>query len=154
MAKVDLNGVSLDEVRSNSSNAYAANIVSGEIYKVVCRHSKNGNVLLAIEGKSLNCKDFNGGNFLSDGCILYNPPLTRCIVEACDDSDSSIFVVNGAVSTTAPKTTTTSSDTVISKEALSAEKAEIQKNYFGLKGKAKAAADARLEAIETQLKTA
>ena len=137
MAKLDLNGITLDEVKSNSSNAYAAGIDSGEIQKVVCRHSKKGNVVLSIEGKALYCKAFDGSNFTADGCILYNPPLTRCIVEACDNSENSIFIVKGTVTTTAPATTT--SDTVVSKQDLQKEKE---------------AADARLEAIETALKTA
>ncbi len=153
MAKCDLNGITLDEVKRNSSNAYAAGIESGEIFKVVCRHSKNGNVVLAIEGKSLSCKSFDGSNFITEGCILYNPPLTRAIVEACDNSDASIFIVNGAVSTTAPASKPTR-DIVVSKTTLAQEKEEIQKNYFSLKGKEKAEADARLAAIETQLKNA
>ena len=104
MAKLDLNGVTLDEVKRNSANAFASNIVSGEIFRVTCRHSKNNNVLLAIEGKALNCKSFDGGSFTADGCILYNPPLVKAIVEACDDSDTVVFIVNGAVST-APAST-------------------------------------------------
>lgn len=151
MAKIDLNGVTLDEVKRNSTNAYAANIVSGEIFRVTCRHSKNGNVLLVIEGKALNCKDFSGSTFIADGCILYNPPLTRGIVEACDDSENSLYIGNGVVSKTAPAP---SSDTVLSKEELQKEKDDLQKNYFGLKNEAKAAADARLETIEKLLKSA
>ena len=151
MAKLDLNGITLDEVKSNSNTAYAASISSGEVFSVACRHSKNGNVLLVIEGKSLNCKDFNGNNFVADGCILYNPPLVKMLVEACDDTDNSIFIVRGAVSKTAPKTTT-SSDTVISKQELQKEKEEIQKNFSRLKGEKKVAAEARLEAIEAALK--
>ena len=151
MAKLDLNGVTLDEVKRNSTNAYAASISSGEIYTVVCRHSKNGNVLLAIEGKALNCKDFNNNTFVADGCILYNPPLTKTIVEACDDSTDSLHIIKGVVSKTAPAPST---DTVVSKEELRKEKDELQKNYFSLKGDEKATADARLAAIETLLKTA
>ena len=151
MAKVELNGVTLDEVKRNSANAYAANIVSGEIFRVTCRHSKNNNVLLAIEGKALTCKSFDGSSFVSDGCILYNPPLTKIIVESCDDSTDSIYVINGAVTKTA---LVPSSDTVLSKAELEKEKQELQTNYFGLKADQKAAADARLAAIEKLLKTA
>ena len=151
MAKIDLNGVTLDEVKRNANSSYAASISSGEIHSVACRHSKKGNVILAIEGKALNCQGFDGSIFTADGCILYNPPLMRAIVEACDDSEASLFIVAGAVTTTAPLTTT---DKVVSKEALSAEKADIQKKYFELKGEQKAAADARLAAIETLLKNA
>jgi len=111
MAKLNLNGVTLDEVRSNSNSAYAANIVSGEIHTVVCRHSKNGNVLLSIEGKALACKGFDGSTFVADGCILYHPPLTKQIVEACDGSDDGIYIIKGVVTKTAPATVTTS-DTV------------------------------------------
>ena len=152
MAKLALNGVTLDEVKSNSSNVYAASIISGEIFSVSCRHSKNGNIVLKVEGKALNCKGFNGDNFTVEGCFLYNPPLTRAIVEACDNSDTPIFIVNGAVSKTAPATVT--SDKVTPKEELKKEMDEIKRDYFNLKGEAKAAADARLAAIETQLKTA
>ena len=153
MAKCNLNGVSLDEVKRSANNAYAAGIDSGEIFSVACRHSKNGNILLAVEGKALTCRDFNGNTFLCDGCILYNPPLTRAIVEACNGDDASIFIVGGEVSKTAPATAT-SSDTVLSKEELQKEAAEIKAKFFNLKGAEKAAAEARLEAIETQLKTA
>ena len=152
MAKCNLNGVSLDEVKRSANNAYAAGIDSGEIFSVACRHSKNGNILLVVEGKALNCKGFNGDIFVADGCFLYNPPLTRAIVEACNGDDASIFIVGGAVSKTAPATATT--DTVVSKEELRKEKDELQKNYFSLKGDEKATADARLAAIETLLKTA
>ena len=151
MAKIDLNGVTLDEVKSNANSSYAANIISGEIHAVSCRHSKNGNILLVIEGKALTCKSFDGSSFVVDGCILYNPPLTRAIVEACDDSTDSLHIIKGVVSKTAPAP---SSDTVKSKAELEKEKAELQKGYFNLKGEEKEAADARLAAIETQLKTA
>ena len=151
MAKINLNGITVEEINRNSKSAYAASISSGEIYKVVCRHSKNGNVLLAIDGFALNCKDFNGSTFIADGCILYNPPLTKQIVEACDDSENSIFIVAGAVSKTAPAPST---DTVQSKTNLEKELAEIKNNYFGLKGKEKEAADARMDEIEKLLKTA
>ena len=106
MAKIELNGITVEEINRNSNTAFASNIVSGEIFKVVCRHSKNGNVLLAVEGKALHCKDFNGGSFTAEGCILYNPPLVRCIVESCDDSTDSLFIINGAVSKTAPAAST------------------------------------------------
>ena len=106
MAKLDLNGITLDEVKRNSNNSYAASISSGEICRVVCRHSKNNNVLLVVEGKALHCKGFDGGSFTADGCILYNPPLVKAIVEECDNSDAPIFIVNGAVSKTAPATST------------------------------------------------
>jgi hypothetical protein len=152
MAKCNLNGVTVEEINRNSANAYAAGIDSGEIQKVVCRHSKKGNVVLSIEGKALYCKAFDGSNFTADGCILYNPPLIKAIIEACDNSDASIFIVKGAVTTTAPKTTT--SDTVRSKEELQKEKAELEKGYFGLKGEEQKAAKSRIDAIEALLKTA
>ena len=146
MAKLDLNGVTLDEVKSNANSSYAANIISGEIYSVVCRHSKNGNVLLAVEGKALSCKSFDGSSFVADGCILYNPPLTKTIVAACDDSESSLFIVKGAVTTTAPASKP-SSDTVASKEELQAEKKKLE-----LEGKK--TAKSRIDAIEKTLKNA
>ena len=150
MAKLDLNGVTLDEVKRNSTNAYAASIISGEIFSVACRHSKNGNVVLRIEGKALNCKGFNGDVFIADGCNLYNPPLTRCIVEACDDSTDSIFVVGGEVTKTAPATVT--SDNVVPKEELQKEMAEIKAKFFQLTEAEQKAATARMKAIETALK--
>ena len=151
MARIDLNGITVEEINRNASNAFAAGIDSGEIFSVVCRHSKNGNVLLAVEGKALTCKDFNNNSFVADGCFLYNPPLTKQIVEACDDTDASIFIVKGAVSKTAPASKP-SSDKVVSKEELKKEREEIQKGYFTLKDKAKEEADARLAAIEKLLK--
>ena len=121
MATLVLNGITLDEVKRNANNSYAASISSGEIHRVVCRHSKNNNVLLAIEGKSLNCKGFDGGSFTADGCILYNPPLVRQVVEACDNSDDVIFIVNGAVSKTAPANNA-STDIVVSIDKKAAKK--------------------------------
>ena len=106
MAKVELGSVTVEEINRNSTKAFASNIVSGEIYTVACRHSKNGNVLLAVEGKALHCKSFDGGSFTAEGCILYNPPLVRAIVESCDDSTDSLFIINGAVSKTAPAAST------------------------------------------------
>ena len=153
MAKVDLNGITVEEINRNSNSVYAANIVSGEIHAVVCRHSKNGNVMLAIEGKALNCKGFDGSTFATDGCILYNPPLTKRIVEACDDSDASIFIVKGAVTKTAPASKP-SSDTVTSKEGLKKEMADLQGKFFSLTPTDQAAAKARMDAIETLLKNA
>lgn len=151
MAKIDLNGVTLDEVKRNASNAYAASIISGEIHTVACRHSKNGNVLLAIEGKALTCKDFNGNNFVADGCILYNPPLTKSIVEACDDTDTPVFIIKGAVSKTAPASKP-SSDTVQSKEELQKELTTLQAKFFQLSDIDQKAAKSRIDAIETALK--
>ena len=115
MAKCNLNGVTLDEVRSNASNSYAASIISGEIFSVEGLHSKNGNPMLRVIGKNLACKDFNGNGFAADGCILYNPPMIKAIIEACDDTDATIFIAKGAVSKTAPASKPTS-DTVLSKE--------------------------------------
>ena len=151
MAKCDLNGIAIEEINRNSGRAYAASITSGEIFRVTARHSKNGNVLLLVEGKALVCKGFDNNNFVADGCILYNPPMVKMLVAACDNSDASIFIVAGAVSKTAPAAETTS-DKVTSKEELRKEAAEIQNGYFALRGKAKAAADARLAAIENALK--
>ena len=151
MAKINLNGVTVEEINRNSNSSYAANIISGEIYKVACRHSKNGNVLLIIEGFALNCKDFNNNDFVADGCILYNPPLTRKIVESCDDSENSLYIANGAVTTTAPAP---SSDNVVSKEELQKEKEEIKAKYFSLTEADQAVAKARMDAIEKLLKTA
>ena len=126
MATLNLGSVTLDEVKRSANSAYAASIISGEIHSVACRHSKNGNVVLVIEGKALSCKGFNGDSFVVDGCFLYNPPLTRAIVEACNGDDASIFIVKGAVSTTAPATVT--SDTVVPKEELEkAIDAELRK---------------------------
>ena len=107
--------------------------------------------MLRIEGKALTCKSFDGSTFIADGCILYNPPIIKAIIEACDNTAESIFIVAGAVSKTAPAAETTS-DKVTSKEELRKEAAEIQNGYFALRGKAKAAADARLAAIENALK--
>ena len=118
MAKCNLNGITVEEINRNSTKAFAANIVSGEIFQVVCRHSKSGNILLVVEGKALTCKGFDGNTFIADGCILYNPPLTKQIVEACDDSDTVVFIVNGAVSKTAPAST----DTVVSIDKKAAKK--------------------------------
>ena len=153
MAKLDLNGVTVEEINRNATNAYAASITSGEIQKVVCRHSKNGNVLLAVEGKALTCKDFNNNSFVADGCILYNPPLTKTIVAACDDSDASIFIVKGVVTKTAPSSKPTS-DTVLSKANLEKEAAEIKAKFFSLTPTEQETAKARIEAIEKALKTA
>ena len=106
MATLVLNNVTREEIAGNAKKSYAASISSGEIFSVACRHSKNGNVLLVIEGKALNCKDFGGNNFVADGCVLYNPPLVLRIVEACDDSTDTLYITNGAVSKTAPATST------------------------------------------------
>ena len=153
MAKCSLNGITLDEVKSNSTNVYAASIINGEIYSVACRHSKNGNIVLVIEGKALSCKGFNGDTFVVDGCNLYNPPLTKMLVEACDDTDNSIFIVRGAVSKTAPASKP-SSDKVVSKEELKKEKEEIEGKLEKLTGAEQKTAKSRLAAIEKMLKTA
>ena len=152
MAKCDLNGIAIEEINRNSGRAYAASITSGEIFRVTARHSKNGNVLLLVEGKALVCKGFDNNNFVADGCILYNPPMVKMLVAACDNSDASIFIVAGEVSKTAPAAET--SDKVVSREELKKEMDELQSKYFSLKDEAKAAADARLAAIEKLLKTA
>ncbi|MCC6252294.1 MAG: hypothetical protein IT238_07535 [Bacteroidia bacterium] len=149
MAKIDLNGISVEEINRNSNSSYAASISSGEIFRVVCRHSKNGNVLLAIEGKALTCKDFNNNSFVADGCILYNPPLTKTIVAACDDSNDSIYIIKGVVTKTAPAP---SSDTVLSKEDLMKEKENIQATFFKLAEDEQKAAKSRMETIEKLLK--
>lgn len=151
MAKCNLNGVTLDEVKRNATNAYAAGIESGEIFAVEGCHSKNGNPMLKITGRNLRLKDFNNHTFIAEGCILYNPPLIKAIIDLCDDSENSLHIIKGVVTKTAPAP---SSDTVVSKTELESEKAEIQKNYFSLKNKEKEAADARLETIEKLLKTA
>ena len=152
MARCNLNGITVEEINRNSNNTYAASITSGEIFRVVCRHSKNGNVVLAIEGKALTCKGFNGDTFAADGCFLYNPPLTKQIVEACDNSDASIFIVNGAVSKTAPASKP-STDVVLSKEDLMKERDSLQAKFFSLTAAEQEAARAHLAKIEAELKT-
>ena len=147
MAKVNLNGISIEEINRNSNSSYAASITSGEIFKVTARHSKNGNVLLLVEGKNLNCKDFNGDGFIADGCNLYNPALTKAIVESCDDSDAPVFIVAGTVTKTAP----VSSDKVESKTDLQKEMDEIKAKFFQLSDAEQKAATARMKAIETAL---
>ena len=153
MAILNLGSVTLDEVKSSANSAYAASITSGEIHTVVCRHSKNGNVVLVIEGKALSCKGFDGSTFIADGCILYNPPLTKMLVEACDGSDASLFIVKGAVTKTAPSSKLTS-DIVQSKEALLAEKDSLQAKLGSLTPTEQAAAKSRIDAIEKLLKNA
>ena len=123
MAKVELGSVTVEEINRNSTKAFAANVISGEIFRVTCRHSKNGNILLAVEGFALHCKSFDGGSFTAEGCVLYNPPLIKQIVEACDNSEASIFIVNGAVSKTAPASKP-STDTV---EELKIDKKPLKK---------------------------
>ena len=118
-----LGSVTREEIANNAKKSYAALIKSGEIVRVECRHSKSGNVLLAVEGKSLHCTDFNNNNFEASGCILYNPAQVGCIVEACDDSNTPIFIVNGAVSKTAPAST----DTVVSLSELKKEEKAAKK---------------------------
>lgn len=154
MAKCNLNGVTVEEINRNSNTAYAASISSGEIHTVVCRHSKNGNVLLVVEGKALSCKGFDGSTFVADGCILYNPSLTKQIVEACDDTDTPVFIVKGEVSKTAPASKPSSSDTVASKEELQKEKAELQSKFFQLSDAEQETVKSRIAAIEAALKTA
>jgi len=152
MAKCNLNGVTLDEVMSNASNVYAAGISSGEIFSVDGCHSKSGKPMLRITGKNLRLKDFNGNNFKADGCILYNPPLIKEIIDLCDDSTDSIFIINGAVTKTAPATATT--DKVQPKSELEKEMAEIKAKFFSLTEAEQTAATARMKAIEAALKTA
>ena len=151
MAKCNLNGITVEEINRNSTNAYAAGIDSGEIFSVEGCHSKNGNPMLRVIGKNLRLKDFNGSTFIADGCILYNPPLIKAIIDLCDDSENSLYITNGAVSKTAPAP---SSDTVQSKEELRKEKAELEKGYFNLKDEEQKAAKSRIDAIEALLKTA
>lgn len=153
MAILNLGSVTLDEVKNNANNAYAANIVSGEIHAVVCRHSKNDNVVLAIEGKALSCKSFDGSTFVADGCNLYNPPLTRAIVEACDGSDDSIYIVKGVVTKTAPSSKLMS-DIVASKEELQQELAATKAKFSQLAEADQKSATARMKAIEVALKNA
>ena len=151
MAKCNLNGITVEEINRNSTNAYAAGIDSGEIFSVEGCHSKNGNPMLRVMGKALNCRDFNNRSFIADGCVLYNPPLIKAIIDLCDDSTDSLHIIKGVVSKTAPAP---SSDTVRSKEELQKEKAELEKGYFGLKGEEQKAAKSRIDAIEALLKNA
>ena len=154
MAILNLGSVTLDEVKNNANSAYAASIISGEIHSVACRHSKNDNVVLAIEGKALSCKGFDGSTFIADGCNLYNPPLTRAIVEACDGSEDSIYIIKGVVTKTAPAPSKLISDIVQSKEDLMKEKDEIKAKFSHLSEADQKAASERMKAIETALKTA
>ena len=86
--------------------------------------------------------------------VLFNPSLLEKLRIFFQENDTPAYVSEkGEVSKTAPATAT-SSDTVLSKEELQKEAAEIKAKFFNLKGAEKAAAEARLEAIETQLKTA
>ena len=104
MATLVLNNVTREEIAGNAGKSYAALIKSGEIFRVECHHSKKGNPIIQTHGSKMVCTDFNGNDFTTDGCILYNPAQVKCIVEACDDSDTVVFIVNGAVST-APAST-------------------------------------------------
>ena len=106
MATLYLGSVTVEEINRSANNAYAANIISGEIFRVTGRHSKNNNILLAVEGFALHCKSFDGGSFTAEGCILYNPPLIKAIIEACDDSENSLYIVAGTVTKTAPAAST------------------------------------------------
>ena len=150
MAKCNLNGISIDEVNRNAANAYAAGIDSGEIFTVEGCHSKKGNPMLRVIGRALVCRGFDGSTFAADGCILYNPPIIKAIIDLCDNSDASIFIVGGTVTKTAPATATTS-DTVVSKTDLQKEMDEIKAKFFQLSDAEQKAATARMKAIETAL---
>ena len=151
MAKVNLNGVTIEEINRNATNAYAAGIESGEIYSAEGCHSKNGNPMLKITGRNLRLKGFDGSTFIAEGCILYNPPIIKSIIEACDDSDDSIYIIKGVVSKTAPASKPTS-DTVLSREELKKEMAAIQAKFFSLTDSEQETAKSRMAAIEAQLK--
>ena len=85
--------------------------------------------------------------------VLFNPPLLERLRVFFAENDCPAYVSEkGEVSKTAPATMIT--DKVQSKEELLAEKTSIRVNYASLKGKAKAAADARLASIEALLKNA
>jgi hypothetical protein len=153
MAKCNLNGVTLDEVKRNATNAFAAGIESGEIFAVEGCHSKNGNPMLKITGRNLRLKGFDGSTFVADGCILYNPPLIKGIIDLCDDSNDSLFIVKGAVTKTAPASKP-SSDIVQSKAELEKELTEIKGKFFSLTEAEQKAAKSRMDEIEKALKTA
>jgi len=82
---------------------------------------------------------------------LFNPSLLEKLRIFFEANDTPAYVsAKGEVSATAPATATT--DTVTPKAELEKEKAELEKNFFSLKGKAKEAAKSRIDAIEALLK--
>ena len=86
--------------------------------------------------------------------VLFNPSLLEKLRLFFLSHDVPAYVSEGGeVSATAPATTT-SSDTVVSKEALLAEKAHLQAKFFSLTEADQKEAKSRIDAIETALKTA
>ena len=111
MATLILGSVTREEIANNAGNSFASLIKSGQIVKVECYHSKNGNPIIQAYGLKMVCTDFNGNDFNAEVVKLYNPAQVKNITDLCDDSTTPIFVVNGKVSKTAPATANTS-DTV------------------------------------------
>ena len=87
--------------------------------------------------------------------VLFNPSLLEKLRIFFEKNDVPAYInEKGEVSATAPTTATTTSDTVLSKEELQKEKAELQAKFFQLAEADQKAATARLAAIEVALTNA
>ena len=142
-------GVSAENLRQDLSSQFLGSVLG----RVDSAH-----ITLTEKGRS---KAFLSGEFIGvtfdkiktpviNTGVLFNPSLLEKLRLFFLSHDVPAHInEKGEVSATAPAP---SSDTVLSKEELRKEAAEIQKSYFSLKGKTKEAADARLAAIEVALK--
>ena len=145
-------GVSAANLQNDLSTQFLGNFVG-------C--VKSAHITLTEKGRSRAEIDCDGYGITFDKvktpiikrAILFNPSLLEKLRLFFEKNDCPAYInEKGEVSATAPSSKPTS-DNVLSKEDLMKELTEIKKNYFDLKGKEKEAADARMDKIETDLKT-
>ena len=146
-------GVSATNLQNDLSTQFLSGVV-GRIDSAHISLTEKGRSKASVVGEFIGTTFDKVKTPVINTGVLFNPSLLEKLRIFFEKNDVPAYVSNsGEVSATAPASKP-SSDIVINKTDLQKEKDEIQRGYFDLKGEAKAAADARLAAIEVALKSA
>lgn len=146
-------GVSAENLRQDLSTQFLGGLV-GRIDTAHISLTDKGRSKASVVG------EFTGTTFdkvktpvLTTG-ILFNPSLLEKLRLFFEKNDCPAHVSEKGEVTTAPASKPTSSDTVVNKAALSAEKAHLQSKFFSLTEAEQQEAKSRIAAIESLLKNA
>ena len=145
-------GVSAENLRQDLSTQFLGSVV-GRIDSVHISLTDKGRSKASVIGEFMGVTFDKVKTPKIEKGVLFNPSLLEKLRLFFAANDCPAYInEKGEVSATAPATTT--SDTVLSKEALLAEKAHLQAKFFQLAEADQKEAKSRIDAIETALKTA
>lgn len=146
-------GVSATNLQNDLSTQFLGGL-TGRIDFVHISLTDKGRSKASIRGEFIGMTFDKVKTPLMTTGILFNPSLLEKLRLFFEKNNTPAYISEkGEVSATAPSSKP-SSDTVVSKEALLAEKTHLQNKFFKLTEAEQAEATERMKAIETALKTA